>query len=74
MEEREPERRSVKRALKELELDAWFFEYDAGAQPEPPEQTFHSALERSDLYIGIFAAKLGAYTLDEYKSSGRVTV
>ena len=67
MEELEPERAAVKLALTELELDAWVFEQDAGARTESPQATFSAELEKSDLFVGLYWTKLGAYSLEEYQ-------
>lgn len=67
MEELEPERLAVKQALDELKIDAWLFERDAGARPESPALTFSKELDSADIYVGLFANKYGAYTVEEFE-------
>ena len=67
MEELEPERLAVKQALDELKIDAWLFERDAGARPETPAATFREELGTADIYVGLFANKYGAYTVEEFE-------
>jgi hypothetical protein len=67
MEELEPERLAVKQALDELKIDAWLFERDAGARPESPAATFREELGSADIYVGLFANKYGAYTVEEFE-------
>jgi len=66
MQELTAERRVVKRALDQLEVQAWVFEEDAGARPAPIRQTYLDELSKSDLYIGLFWKSCGQYTIEEF--------
>ena len=66
MAELADERRLVKDALDELEVDAWVFEQDAGARSGSIEDTFLEEVEAADLYLGIFWKGYGSYTKEEY--------
>ena len=61
------ERRYVKAALDEMLVDTYVFEMDAGACPNPIQQTVFSEIEAADLYIGVFWKGYGAITVQEYE-------
>jgi hypothetical protein len=67
MEELAVERQSIRSALRDLHVDAWLFEEDAGARPETTAETYRSELNQSDLYIGVLWRKYGKYTAAEYR-------
>ncbi len=67
MAELQYERKLVRSALDELNVDAWIFEKDAGARPESTKETFLTELGKADLYIGIFWKGFGIYTIEEYE-------
>jgi DNA polymerase III delta prime subunit len=67
MRELAVERRTVKRALDDLEVDAWVFEEDAGARPESIRETYGDELEDADLYVGLFWRGCGQHTIEEFE-------
>jgi hypothetical protein len=67
MSELAEERRTVKRALDELRVDAWVFESDAGARPRSVQDTYLEELASADLYIVLFWRAYGEYTIDEFQ-------
>ena len=67
MQELASERRAIKTALDELEVDAWVFELDGGARPETIRQTYLKEVEAADLYIGLFWKGYGEDTIEEYE-------
>ncbi|SDN00380.1 DUF4062 domain-containing protein [Kriegella aquimaris] len=67
MEELAEERAVLKSALSELNIDAWIFEKDAGAQSQTIQQVYKKEIDRSDLYIGLFWRNYGDYTNDEFE-------
>jgi hypothetical protein len=67
MKELARERRVAKEALAALEVDGWVFEQDAGAQPITIRQTYLDALDRADLYVGLFWKGYGEYTVEEFR-------
>ena len=69
MQELAPEREAIKSALRELHIDAFVFESDAGARPGTIRQTYLQELDDSDLYIGLFWNNYGEYTIDEFESA-----
>jgi tetratricopeptide (TPR) repeat protein len=67
MQELADERAVVKRALGLLGVAVWVFEEDAGARTTTIRQTYLDALDKSDLYIGLFWKSWGKYTIDEFR-------
>ncbi len=67
MQELAPEREAIKAALKDLQVEAWVFERDAGARPQTIRETYLEEVEAADLYIGVFWKGYGAYTVEEYE-------
>jgi tetratricopeptide (TPR) repeat protein len=61
-----PERRAIGAALDFIKVDAWIFEKDAGARPDPIQATYTEELDNADLYLGVFWKGYGRYTADEY--------
>ena len=69
MSELADERRLIKNALKQLEIDAWVFEADAGARPSSIRDTYLDELGDADIYIGLFWKGYGEYTIDEFNNA-----
>lgn len=69
MSELANERRLIKNALKQLEIDAWVFEADAGARPGSIRDTYLDELGGADIYIGLFWKGYGEYTVDEFNNA-----
>ena len=67
MQELAAEREVIEAALAEMEIDAFVFEHDAGAQSQSIQQTFLQSVETSDLYVGLFWKGYGAYTIEEFE-------
>lgn len=70
MAELAEERKAVQAALKELNIETFVFESDAGARETTIEQTFLEELRQAHLYIGLFWQGYGEYTLQEYQAAG----
>lgn len=66
MKELATERQVAKKALAQLQIDAWVFEDDAGARSETIQQAYLSELANCDLYIGVFWKGYGEYTIEEF--------
>lgn len=72
MQELAPEREIIKETLRELNIDAWLFEEDAGAQSHPIKQSYEKEIDNADLYIGLFWRDYGEYTIEEFNyATGR---
>ena len=67
MQELAAEREVIEAALAEMEIDAFVFEHDAGAQSQSIQQTFLQSVETSDLYVGLFWKGYGGYTIEEFE-------
>jgi hypothetical protein len=67
MLELKDERQAIKSALRDLKVDAWVYEDDAGARDQTTRTTYLEELDAADLYIGVFWKRFGAYTIDEYR-------
>jgi tetratricopeptide (TPR) repeat protein len=66
MQELAAEREAVKAALKELLVETFVFEKDAGARSQTIQRTYLEAIEAAELYLGIFWKGYGAYTIEEF--------
>jgi len=67
MQELKAEREAVRVALAAIHVDAWVFEYDAGARPESIQQTYLAEVDRADLYLGLFWKEHGDRTIEEFE-------
>ncbi len=52
MQELAAERAAIEEVLKELHVDAWVFELDAGARPETIEETYTRELRPPSRSVG----------------------
>ena len=59
-------RECVERALENRGIHAWVYEAHAGARPETVEETSLKHVEDADIYVGLFWAKYGAVTVQEW--------
>lgn len=67
MQELAAERDALEAVIAEMEIDAFVFEHDAGAQSQSIQQTFLQSVETSDLYVGLFWKGYGGYTIEAFE-------
>ncbi|MDX1546336.1 MAG: DUF4062 domain-containing protein [Rhodothermales bacterium] len=67
MEELAAERSAVEQTLERLDVEAFVFEHDVGADPDSIEQVYLRQIEAADLYVGLFWRGYGAHTAREYE-------
>lgn len=67
MHELAHEREAIARALAAAGVQTFLFERDAGARPQSIQETFLEEVEAADLYVGIFGAGYGPYTIEEFE-------
>lgn len=60
-------RELVGRTLKNHGVHAWVYEAQIGARPETVEETSVRNVYDWDIFIGLFGAKYGAVTIQEYQ-------
>src|SRR5688572_28738222 len=56
------------------QIQPWIFESDANASNNSIRQVYLEALERSDLYIGIFWQEYGEWTVDEFRRAAELGI
>lgn len=67
MQELASERQIIAAALRDLHIDSWRFEADAGARPASIASTYKEEVAVADLYIGVFCKDYGPRTIEEYE-------
>ena len=72
MAELPEERQALKVTLEAMQVDAWVWEKDAGAQSRTIRETYLDEVERADIFIGIFWRKYGLYTVEEYERARKL--
>lgn len=60
-------REIVAHELDKRGINAWVYERDAGSRPDSVEETSLAEVEAADVYVGIFAEKYGAVTVQEFE-------
>ena len=55
------------KALEKRGIDAWVYEYDAGARPENINTTSLDEVERADIFVALFWKDFGEVTAKEYR-------
>ncbi len=66
MSEFKQERAQIVEAL-ENAYELFTYENDAGARPQSIQKTYYEEIDRSDVYVGLFGAGYGKYTIDEFE-------
>jgi hypothetical protein len=74
MTELAAERSVVKEALRELLIETFVFEEDAGARETSIERTFVDELSAADLYVGLFWKGYGEFTIQEFQTGGELGI
>ena len=62
----------INHALESRGIEAWVYELDAGARPDPVTEMFLDEVELSDVFVALFSEKLGEITAKEFQHARSV--